>query len=196
MAAYATKEELAGDTGYLDQVDPSDANNETLLNNILLNATSIIDYYLGKKHDVNYFAAWGSASNKTLRGNGRSHFVVPNHQIGSVSSVTLNGSNVDHWEETELGVLHRITESGGVLKWTKERYVVNAIWGNGPLPSVVKEVVLELSVNIWRSRSKGGFSELLGAQGQGVIRFTSLLTKQQEAILKAVVRNHNKAGLV
>ena len=46
------------------------------------------------------------------------------------------------------------------------------------------EVVLELAVNIWRSRDKGGFSEVVGAEGGGAIRAVAGLTKQQQATLE------------
>jgi hypothetical protein len=54
------------------------------------------------------------------------------------------------------------------------------------VPDQVVEVVLELAVNIWRSRDKGGFSEMVGVEGGGAIRAVSGLTKQQQATLENV----------
>jgi hypothetical protein len=65
------------------------------------------------------------------------------------------------------------------------RYRVTAIWGYGPTPpDAIVQLTLELAVNIWRSRDKGGFSESVGVAGAGAIRQVAGLNKQQIATLE------------
>jgi hypothetical protein len=54
------------------------------------------------------------------------------------------------------------------------------------VPAQAAEVVLELAVNIWRSRDKGGFSEVVGVEGSSAMRVVAGLTKQQQATLVAL----------
>jgi hypothetical protein len=65
------------------------------------------------------------------------------------------------------------------------RYRVTARWGYGPVPAEIEQVTLELAVNIWRSKDKGGFTEMVGVEGQGGIRAVAHLTRGQQAVLEA-----------
>jgi hypothetical protein len=56
----------------------------------------------------------------------------------------------------------------------------------------VKEVALEIAVNIWRSKDKGLWTDIIGVEsGGGGIRFIGGLTNQQKAILDAVKAQYN-----
>ena len=67
------------------------------------------------------------------------------------------------------------------------RYRVTAIWGYGPTPpDSIVELCLEIAVNIWRSRDKGGFSEVVGVEGSGAIRHITNMNKGQVALLESV----------
>ena len=71
----------------------------------------------------------------------------------------------------------------------KGRYRVTAAWGYGPdVPSAIEQLTLELAVNIWRSRDKGGFSEIVGADGGGAVRQVARLNKQQQATLQNIAQ--------
>jgi hypothetical protein len=114
---------------------------------------------------------------------------LPPHQAGSVTLVEYQSASnpaayttvADQWL-AEGAALYR---AGG---WGRERYRVTAVWGYGPVPAAVEEVTLEVAVNLWRSRDKGGFTETIGVDGQGGIRVVSGLTKQQQAILERVAQ--------
>lgn len=135
------------------------------------------------------WASYGAASTKIVRGVPGEYLYLPPHQAGSVSLVEqLAATNptsyttvADEW----LADGERLYRPG---RWAYEqRYRVTAVWGYGPtVPDQVVEVVLELAVNIWRSREKGGFSEMVGVEGGGAIRAVSGLTKQQQATLENV----------
>jgi hypothetical protein len=133
------------------------------------------------------WSAYGAASTKIVRSYGGDHLTLPPHQAGSVTLVEqVAGTNptsystvADEWLQ-ENGRLYRPG------RWLfDERYRVTAAWGYGPtVPDQAVEVVLELAVNIWRSRDKGGFSETVGAGGGGAIRAVAGLTKQQQQALE------------
>lgn len=134
------------------------------------------------------WVAWPSATTKIVTGVLGEYLYLPPHQAGSVSLVeymsTTNPANytaiADQWLEED----GRLWRAAG---WLPQRYRVTAVWGYGPtVPAQAVEVVLELAVNIWRSRDKGGFTEMVGVEGGGAIRAVAGLTKQQQATLIAL----------
>ena len=62
---------------------------------------------------------------------------------------------------------------------------MTARWGYGPAPDEIEQVTLELAVNMWRSKDKGGFTDVVGVEGQGSIRAVAHLTSGQKAVLEA-----------
>ena len=127
------------------------------------------------------YAAWGAASTQVVRSYGGWYLSLPAHQAGSVTAIAYDGGDaVSDWL-VEDAVLYL------AAGWGAQRYRVMAVWGYGPtVPAAVEQVTLELAVNIWRSKDKGGFSEMVGADGGGAIRVVAGLTKQQEATLRNV----------
>lgn len=134
------------------------------------------------------WAAWPSATTKIVLGVLGEYLYLPPHQAASVSLVEyMSATNpvaytaiADQWLEED----GRLWRAAG---WLPQRYRVTAVWGYGPtVPAQVVEVVLELAVNIWRSRDKGGFSEVVGVEGGGAVRAVAGLTKQQQATLIAL----------
>lgn len=134
------------------------------------------------------WAAWPSASTKIVTGVPGEYLYLPSHQAASVSLVEyMSATNpvayttiTDQWLEED----GRLWRAAG---WLPQRYRVTAAWGYGPtVPAQAAEVVLELAVNIWRSRDKGGFSEVVGVEGSSAMRVVAWLTKQQQATLVAL----------
>lgn len=134
------------------------------------------------------WTAWPAASTKIVRGYSTGYLPLPPHQAGSVTLAEyMSTSNPaayaavpDQWIQ-EDGSLYR---AGG---WTQGRYRVTAVWGYGPdVPPTIEQLTLELAVNIWRSRDKGGFSEIVGADGGGAVRQVAGLNKQQQATLQSI----------
>ena len=172
--AYATEAELRQ---YLDQVGEEDT---ALLEAILERATSIVDGALGFS-----FAEYGEASERTVWGGYSSYLVLPPHQAGSVTAVVLDGTTIDAEEyQVQTGALYLL--SG--WRWGRYRYVVTAVWGYGPPPASIVQLTLELAVNIWRSKDKGLFTEVIGAQGGGAIRYVGGLNTLQRQIIENVRR--------
>lgn len=162
---------------------------DALLQNVLDRATGIVRGAMRSLlADPSFdWASYGAASTKIVRGVPGEYLYLPPHQAGSVSLVEqLAATNptsyttvADEWSADG----ERLYRPG---RWAYEqRYRVTAVWGYGPtVPDQVAGVVLELAVNIWRSRDKGGFSEMVGVEGGGAIRVVAGLTKQQQATLE------------
>lgn len=177
--AYATVAEFQQ---YLQQTDATDTDVITV---VLDRATSIVDEYLTFSFDgydsvatVRKVQSWGTQS---LR--------LPPHEAGSVTQVVYEGDTtaLDEWEyDTDTGMILRTADYPSIGVWTVGRYAVTAKWGYGPVPEAVKEVTLELAVNIYRGRDRGMWTDIIGVDGETGVRFVGGVTNQQRAILKAV----------
>lgn len=177
---------------YLDKI-PTGAEADAKLGNFLASAEQIVVDALG----WSFFddgAAWDDVapSQKRIRAEQSRHFKLPPYNYGSITSlVTISGttvgtSEITDYEETEQRFyLYRDVGWGGL------RYAVTAQWGYGPAPESIVALVCELTVNEWRSKDKGGFSEMVGVDpvgektGGGAMKFVAGLNPLQ----KQVVRN-------
>lgn len=194
MGDIITVEQL-GD--YLEQVDTTaDA---TLLEAVIGRAESIVDEYLGFT-----FAGYdATATERVITAYGTSVLVLPPHEAGSVTQVTLEGSTTLLTDWTEDSTSGNLTFEGwlpfgsstyglawGAFSpfgyWGPGRYAVTAKWGYGTAPAALEEVCLELAVNIWRGRDKGMWADVIGVEGSGGLRFTGGVTNQQRAILDSI----------
>jgi hypothetical protein len=186
MTAWATQEQLRM---RLPQVTET-SDNDTLMDECLTNATGIVrDALRSLLADPAFdFAEYGVASTKLVRGYGTQYLTIPAHEAGTVTLVEyMSGQNpaaystvADEYLE-ESGQLYRSYGWGGT-----PRYRITAVWGYGPVPAAIEELTLELAVNIWRSKDKGGFTEIVGVEGSGGIRAITGLNKQQYMILENV----------
>lgn len=183
---YATASELRQ---YLDKIGTEGSESDEVLTFILTNASSIVRsslrYHIGDP--LFDFEAYGAASTKIVRGYSTNEYLfLPPFQAASVTLVEeqtgFNPSSytsvTDEWIEENTS----LWRSGG---WNDARYRVTATWGYGPVVSDIKQVTMELAVNIWRSKDKGSFTEMIGAEGGGAIRVVAALTPQQQAVLEA-----------
>lgn len=183
---YATVDELRA---YLRQVGDSSADT-TLLTDCLTRATGRVRERLrALLADPSFdYAEYAAAAPKVVQGYRTDYLALPAHQLGSVTAVEYQSGTspltwaaiADTWAQ-ESGRLYR------PAGWGAERYRITAVWGYGPtIPAAVEEVALEIAVNIWRSRDKGGFSETIGADGGGQQRTVAGLTRAQEQALADV----------
>ena len=66
------------------------------------------------------------------------------------------------------------------------RYLrITAPWGYGDCPSSIAEVMIEVCVNIWRSKDTGGMVQQVGENSGGYLKTVASLTKQQYQVLQA-----------
>lgn len=190
--AYATIAQLRA---YLTQVPAGEAN-DALLGDILDRATSIVDGVLGFS-----FAGYAAGTKVVHTGHGTPYLVLPAHEAGSVTVVeTAAGDDLaGFWQELSDGTLYAVGASGGWGNWWSGSvgllpaawgysYTVTADWGYGDPPDSIVEVTLELAVNIWRGRTRGLFSDVVGVEGNGAVTvgYQGALTNQQKMTIQAV----------
>ncbi len=180
--AYATVAELKR---YLPQV--TDSGEDALLWTILERATDMVDDHLGFS-----FAAYGATATErdVWSGNGGDYLLLPAYKSGSLASVYLvtdrggdsedDTTEVDDYTEDERWRLWR------AAKWPRRTwYRCTAIWGPGAAPESIKEVTIEIAVNIWRGRDAGAFDRS-GAEGGGSIAYARALTWSQRSAIDRV----------
>lgn len=147
------------------------------------------------------YGSWDSPSVKIVVGVPGQYLPLPPFMPGSITLVeyeyTLGTFRVVPNPWSELG--GKLFSGWGWYVGYGERqslYQVTAIWGYGPLiPAAIEEVVLELAVNLWRSKDRGGFTEIVGVEGSGYIRSVAGLTKQQTAIIESIISNYQPTGV-
>jgi hypothetical protein len=141
------------------------------------------------------YAAYSAASTAIVLGYDGQYLRLPRYQAGSVTLVEWQiGANPaayqaipDQWIE-ESGRLYRAIGWGASSTYGgRPRYRITAVWGYGPtVPDAVAEVTLEQAVNVWRSKDKGGFSEVIGADGSGAVKQVAGLNKLQMQVLTSL----------
>lgn len=174
---------------YLEQVPSS---KDAVLGKIATRATSIIDQALG----FSFFAtgaSWSSvaASARRVQSERSTYLRLPPYQYSSITSLVLiSGTTVDTTQITDYEETHDQFYLYRAAGWGALRYVVTAKYGYGPAPDSIVELCMELAINIWRAKDKGLFTELIGVEGGGQIRYVGGLTKQQQAIIDATRRQY------
>lgn len=186
MASWATVERIQDE---LEQVTPTAANLR-LLQRKLDRATGIVrDTMRALLADPTFdYVAYGAASTKIIRGHAGSYLTLPPHQEGSVTLVEYqSGTNPATYSTladqylVEGGQLYR---AGG---WSHSgyRYRATAVWGYGPtVPDGIVQVVLEIGVNLWRGKDRGMWTDTIGADGAGSVKYTGGLTNLQKQVLE------------
>ncbi len=179
--SYATVVQLRA---YLPQV-ATGATIDTALQVILDRAYDIVNLALGFT-----FAAASAAAAKDVRAQGGQYFDLPAHTIGSVTVVSEVNFKGTAYESTEILTDFDELEDGRLWRsvgWEPgEWYRVTAPWGYGVAPAAIVEVELELAVNLWRSKDRGMFSDVIGVEGGGAVGYTRALTNQQKMIIDQV----------
>jgi hypothetical protein len=182
--AYATTDQLYA---YLDQLDDTDAAQTALLADILDRATAKVDRYLRTSigDPAFTFATYPAASTKIVASYGGVMLGIPAHEPGSVTLVEYQSASdpvtwatiTDPWEEYPDGQVYRAYGWGYQYGYIPLRYRVTAVYGYGPVPDDIESITLNLAVNIFRSKTKGGFTEIIGNEGGGGMRVVAAFTK-------------------
>lgn len=182
ITPYITLDQLRA---YLQQTKPGTEHDATLTD-ICARATSIVNGALG------FVYADYTAGTRRVRAYSSDWLFLPPYEPGSVTSVlwgTYTVPTSDYEEDSEQRALVRTNTGFGLLplgSWGTATYTVTANWGYGPPPESIVEVTLEVAVNIWRSKERGGFTELVGTEGGGAtVRAIQGLNKQQQAMIEA-----------
>jgi hypothetical protein len=186
---YATTDQLYA---YLDQLAVTTAET-ALLTDILTRATAKVDRYIRTSigDPAFTFQEYPAATTKTVTSYGGVTLSLPAHERGSVTAVsyesTTNPSTwtaiTDTWEEMPDGSIYRPYGWGAQTGYVPLRYQITAAWGYGPVPADIESITLNLAVNMHRSKTKGGFTEIVGAEGGGALRVVAAFTKDDLATL-------------
>lgn len=143
------------------------------------------------------YGAYGVASSRLLTATGGTLLTLPPHQAGTVTAIrqlittappTYTVIDSASW----LVVGRSVVRSAG---WWSGYVQIDAVWGYGPPPPAAVQITLELAVNIWRARDKGGWTEQIGVEGAGSMRFVSGLTRQQQDTIQQLARQHWQVSL-
>jgi hypothetical protein len=179
--AYVTPAEFGGASGYLKQITITDDATLLKVNAVIARAQAVVDGVLELSYAEDYVN-----EERQVRSSRGAYFTLPPHEIGSVSQVTtMDGGDVsDYFQELPNGVLYAVDSGGYEGNWGAGMYLVTAAWGCGPVPQDVKEVTLEVAVNLWRSAEAGRFSNVIGASDGGAVGYEGALTPFQVMVLK------------
>lgn len=183
MAEYVTANEFGL---YMKQLDVTAEPVASTVELILDAAESAVNGYLRFVFD-GY-----ELGERQVRAGRSAYFNLPHHEYGSVVEVALpDGTVIDEgWEETDEGVLYAVDAHGNEGGWGRGYYTVTAAWGHGPVPASVKEVVMEVAVNIWRSKDSGTFTNVIGVHGGGTVGYEKAMTPRQKLMLDNVKLEH------
>ncbi len=179
---------------------------DVFLQELLDAAESIVDGYLGFS-----YGAYGAASTQTVLAQGNSILALPPHQPGSITLITTysGGATVPStlYVEDPNGNLYLQPGYPGAYTlqygprwgsyWGTERYIVTAIWGYGPVPDSVKQVVLELAKQMYFERDDKGQGDIVGVSGDGgvAVGYKGALTHRQKMILDQQKAAFSSGGL-
>ncbi len=177
---------------FLDQIGTE---YDSLLDVICTEVQDMIELDLGFT-----FGGYTSATTVTAYGNGTPWLILPPHQAGTITSVYAEphsggtGTNIVGWAEQPNGNLYFSGYYPGGYGFGPYRYTVTGNFGYGTAwPAAVKEVATEVAVNIFKERTKGAFSDVIGVEGSGgevVAAYKGAFTKRQRYVLDMTRRKY------
>lgn len=181
----------------LDQAH-STSEEDALLDTLIPQAEASIFTYLG--YEWSGYATTATAV--TVTGTGTAWLSLPPHQIGSITSLVVEGgtSEITGYIEQPDGDLY--IGSSGVWGWSDSysragwargrRYTVTAKWGYGTAPEDLKRIAVEVVVNMRAEKSKNMISDVVGVDtGNGVaVGYTRAWTNRQQALLNIYRRRY------
>lgn len=188
IASYATVAELRE---YLPQIksEALEPGTDAKLQKILDRATGICnDASVG----LGFAFAGYVTEVRSVISYGSPYLVLPPHREGSITSIKLDSVAITDYAIDPDGTLRRTVgsqwrrierEDWG---WRGFRYDIAADWGYGTAPDSVKEVCIEIAVNIWRARDAGRFTNVVGPSDAGAVGYEGALTPLQRSVLQGV----------
>lgn len=177
---------------YLSQIQ--DASVEaTTLEAILPRAIAIVLRAIGHELGIANFTFEASPAASPKRYTAHGGFVRLNPYLGAVTSVeystdetTWTALDPSSYEvQDSILILHFCYRAPLALR-------VTAPWGYGDCPDDIAEVILELTVNLWRAKETGGFITQVGENGSSYQKTVSGLTKLQLSMIQAYTNQYRK----
>jgi hypothetical protein len=184
----------------LDQVDQGNGEYDVLLADLCARAQDTVELYLGFTFD-----GYTTATTAVVYGKGTPWLTLPPHEAGSITHVTIEpasggtASDITGWAEQSDGSIYLLGYAPDGRGWyPMTRYVVTANFGYGTdWPEAVRQVGIELVINMFKERTKGMFSDVIGVDTDGgttAVGYTRAWTNRQKDILDRTKRKYR--GLV
>lgn len=169
---------------YLLQIEDTNTAEIAVLTAVLPRAITIVERAIGQMLAVEglTFDATPADSEKYVTQTDRYLYLPP--MQGAITSVEYE-SSFNQW--TLIDPVHYYVRDR-ILYFdinTERDLRITAPWGYGDCPDDIAEVMIETAINIWRSKDKGGFAEMLGESGNSYLKTVASLTKAQQAVLQA-----------
>lgn len=158
-----------------------------------IEVTDVVNTELGFSFD-----GYDADTERILFSFGLPYLYLPPHLVGSVTAVVWGQDTtpLTDWQELTDGKIQR-TLTGDYPRypyaWGTGYYTVTADWGYGEAPPAVKKVCAELATNTERTKDKGLFTDIIGIEGQGGLRYIGGFTKEQQHILNRIKAKYNPA---
>lgn len=143
------------------------------------------------------FTSYGTATSKDIRAGAMdsTYLKPPIHQAGSVTTVKAIPRPGAPVADEEL-VEDWIQDDGYLIRgdqWLAGQwYRVTAIYGYGPAPASAQQLALEIAVNIWRSKDRGLYSEVQGANDGANISYVGGLNPTQRMMIQNIRRQYRE----
>lgn len=186
VTPYITKEEIRL---RLSGINASNATDE-LLEEICIEVTDVVNMELGFEFD-GY-----TEGERVVFGYNTPYLTLPAHNAGTITEVrwgSSEGSLLTDWVAQADGTLLRNAAAffqppyyPSTAGWGAGAYVITGEWGFGAPPPSIKKVCLELAINTWRAKDKGLYTDIIGVEGGGGIRYIGGFNNQQQHILDNV----------
>lgn len=166
------------------------AEHDTLLDAICTEIEDVITLYLGFS-----FGDYTDETDVVVFGGGTPWLMLPPHNIGTITTVTLTGgtSEITGWTEQADGSLYLdnyYPYNGG---WNNTRFTVTGNFGYGGWPDSLKRVAVEMAVNAFKERDKGHFSDVVGVEGAGgdvAVGYKGAWLKSHKAVMDLIKRRY------
>lgn len=174
---------------YLLQIEDSNTAEIAVLTAVLPRAITIVERAIGQMLAVENFTfnstTPADSENYVYTMHNYPYVYLPPIQ-GAITSVAYE-SGFNQW--TTIDAANYTVRDGqlwfNAIPTPKTYLRITAPWGYGDCPADVAEVMIETAINIWRSKDKGGFAEMIGESGNSYLRTVASLTKAQQAVLQA-----------
>lgn len=181
--AYAT---VAQFRAMFQQVPPG-LDQDALLAEYLERATALVESALGFA-----FETYSAATERRFSApGGRCLLYVPQHERGSLTGLSLNGTELTDYE-TEAADFTCLWRAAG---WPAGRYTATAKWGYGAAPAAIVQVTLEKALNLYISAQGGAFSDVVGIEGGGAVGYNRAWTNGQRAVIETTRLQFGQLGL-
>lgn len=166
---------------------------DAVMTDILERAESVIEDALAPVA----FASYGTATSKDVRAGGADSIYLkpPIHQAGSITTVksiprpgaaVADEELVEDWVQDDGYLIRGDGFDAG--QW----YRITAIYGYGTAPASAQQLALEIAVNIWRSKDRGLYSEVQGANDGMNISYVGGLNPTQRMMIQNIRRRYRE----